>query len=348
MVLIAALPVLGSLVLAGGMATRYILWVVPFVYLLVALGIVASWRLRRPLGVVGLLIVGLVAWLGTGYYFGAYRKSEYREMANYLRSQALPDDATILEAPRQHLLAKYYLPSAGHLYSMPAIDLPDYWPVTSAPVVPEEVDHELGTILQRHGKAWLILTGEDEVDQGEFVEKYLTAISYPRGCRRWLDVRLCEFQDPDYIPVTQSAQTAVGFEGGMELSEARIGLDESGLGNRYVYVSPLWHASAKPSTDFTVTLRLLGPDGVAVSQSDGLPIGPLLPPTTWDAGDTKTGYMVLQVPETVAPGEYDLAIGLYDPTSLRQMPISGERTRVSDLVRLRAVKTQRQRLALPK
>ncbi len=44
-----------------------------------------------------------------------------------------------------------------------------------------------------------------------------------------------------------------------------------------------------------VTLRLLGLDGVVVSQSDGFPMGPLLPPTAWDAGDSKPGYMVLEV-----------------------------------------------------
>jgi len=337
-ILIFVLPLLGSLALAGGAATRYILWVVPFAYLLVALGISAIWHQWSPLGVAGLLVAGLVAGLGLNYYFTTYQKSEYREMATYLASQMSSGDAVVLEAPRQHLLAKYYMPSAGNLYPMPALDLPDYWPVTAPPVVPEEADHELQAILEKHGRAWLVLTGEDEVDRGEFVERYLTAISYPRDCRRWLDVRLCGFLNPDDVPEALSSPLGVAFEGGMELRGAQVGFGESISGNRYVYVSPLWHANGKLGADFTVTLRLLRPDGTAVSQSDGFPIGPLLPPTTWDAGDEKSGYMVLEVPETVESGEYDLAIGLYDPVSLQLMPFSGERMRVSGLVKLATVK----------
>jgi hypothetical protein len=48
--------------------------------------------------------------------------------------------------------------------------------------------------------------------------------------------------------------------------------------------------------------------------------------------------MVLEVPETVPPGEYDLAIGLYDPESMQLTPFSGEQTRVFDLVKLATIK----------
>jgi mannosyltransferase len=340
-VLIVVVPVLVAMALAGGMATRYILWVVPFAYLLVALGIRAAWRLWRPAGVAGLLVAGVVAALGLYSYFTAYQKSEYREMASYLTSQASPSDAIILEAPRQHLLAKYYLPKTGDLYPMPAIDLPDYWPVTAPPVVPEEADHQLKAILEKHGRVWLVLTGEDEVDAGEFVQRYLAAISYARQCRQWLDVRLCEFVNPGTVSAPVAKPLDVEFDGGLDLQGAELALGEAPAHVRSLYVLARWHARENPAADYKVTLRLLGPNGDLVSQVDGFPIGPLLPPTTWGAGDVKPGYMVLEVPETVAPGEYDLAIGLYDPASLRLMPFSGERTREFDLVKLATIKIDR-------
>jgi 4-amino-4-deoxy-L-arabinose transferase-like glycosyltransferase len=333
-VMILVLPVMGRLALAGGVATRYILWVVPFAYLLIALGISALWRQWPSLGVAGLLLAGLVAGLGLDYYFTSYQKSEYREMATYLASQMSSGDAVVLEAPRQHLLAKYYMPSAGNLYPMSAIDLPDYWPVTAPPVVPEEADHQLQAILEKHGRAWLVLTGEDEVDRGEFVARYLTAIAYPRGCRQWLDVRLCEFVSPGKVSAEAVIPLDVAFHGGLELREVEVGVDAPSSGERFLFVSPQWYAQAKPAADYKVTLRLLDRDGNLVSQSDSFPIGPLLPPGSWNAGDDKPGYMGLPLPASLAPGQYRLALGLYDPASGNLVQFSGMEPGGSGLLEL--------------
>jgi mannosyltransferase len=333
-VLVVVLPVLGSLALAGGVATRYILWVVPFAYLLVALGITTIWHQWPPLGVAGLLIAGLVAGLGLDYYFTSYVKSEYREMATYLSSQATQGDATILEAPRQHLLAKYYLPSNANLYPMPAVDLPDYWPVTAPPVVPEEADHQLQAIMEEHGKAWLVLTGEDEVDLGEFVARYLTAIAYPRGCQQWLDVRLCEFISPKKVPADAAVPLRVEFEGGLDLQGVELALGEPRSAERPLYVLAKWHARGKPAADYKVTLRLFAQDGTLVSQADSFPIGNLLPPTSWGPGDDKPGYMVLPLPAVLAAGQYRLALGLYDPASKSLASFSGAAAGRSGLLEL--------------
>jgi hypothetical protein len=336
-VLIVGVPALVGLTLAGGMATRYILWVVPFAYLLVALGISTLWRLWRPLGAAGLLVAALVGGVGLSYYFTSYQKSEYREMAADLSSRVSPGDAIILEAPRQHLLAKYYLPSAGDLYTMPVIELPDHWPVTAPPVVPQEADHQLRAIFEKHNTAWLVLTGENEVDPGEFVERYLTAIAYPRSCRQWLDVRLCEFVSPKEAPAELAVPLGIEFEGGMDLGGVEVALGDSGADGRPLYVLAHWHAREKPAADYKVTLRLLGPDGALVSQVDGFPIGALLPPTTWGAGDDKPGYLVLPLPESLAPGHYRLALGLYDPASGKLASFSGKAADASGLLQLAGV-----------
>jgi mannosyltransferase len=335
---IFVVPLIVGLALTGGMATRYLLWVVPAAYLLIALGISTLWRLWRPLGVVGLLVAGFVAVLGLGYYFTSYQKSEYREMAAYLTSQAAAEDGIILEAPRQHLLTKYYLPTASRVYPMPAVNLPDYWPLTAPPLVPEEADHQLQTLLEEHGRLWVVLTGEDEVDPGEFVERYLTAIAYPVGCREWLDVRLCPFISPGRAPDGMAVPLDVAFDGGLELRGAQVAAAKGSSGGNLLYAALQWHARETPAADYKVTLRLLGRDGMVLSQSDSYPIGPLLPPATWSAGDDKPGYTVLEIPRTIAPGTYDLAIGLYDPTSLRLMPFTGGPERLLDLVKLAAIK----------
>ncbi|MFN2164739.1 MAG: hypothetical protein ACK2U9_00580, partial [Anaerolineae bacterium] len=335
--LIVVIPIAAGLVLAGGMATRYILWVVPFAYLLIALGIYAAWRWWRPAGFAGVLLAGLVAGLGLYSYYGAYQKSEYREMASYLTAHASAEDAIVLEAPRQHLLAKYYLPSSADIYPMPAIDLPDYWPVTAPPVLPEEADQQLRSILEGHTRVWLVLSGEDEVDPGEFVERYLAAIGYPSNCRRWLDVRLCEFVNPNRVSPQRTTPLDVRFEGGLNLLGVDLALGEVGPEGRPLYLLAKWQARENPAADYKVTLRLLDGNGALVSQIDGYPIGPLLPPTTWAAGDEKPGYLVLPLPATLAPGRYRLVLGLYDPAAGELEKFSGAAADVNGLLELAEV-----------
>jgi hypothetical protein len=320
------------------MATRYILWVVPAAYLLIALGISTLWRLWRPLGMVGLLVAGSVAVVGLAYYFISYQKSEYREMAAYLSTQVTADDGIVLEAPRQHLLAKYYLPATGHFYPMPSLDLPNYWPVTAPPLVPEEADHQLQTLLEKHGRLWVVLTGENEVDQGEFVERYLTAIAFSAGCREWLDVRLCQFISPNRAPEGMAVPLDVAFDGGLNLRGARVAAGKGSSAENLLYAALQWRARENPAADYKVTLRLLDRDGKSAGQSDSFPIGPLLPPTTWNAGDEKPGYMVLEIPQSAAPGAYDLVIGLYDPASLQPIPFLGAPMPVADLVKLASIR----------
>ena len=64
------------------------------------------------------------------------------------------------------------------------------------------------------------------------------------------------------------------------------------------------------------SVRLAAADGTVAAQRDEFPIGPLLPPTTWAAGDEKPGYMALPIPPGTPPGEYRLLVGLYDPNTL--------------------------------
>ena len=81
--------------------------------------------------------------MGMTYYFGGYQKSDYRSVANYVRDHGAPEDAVMLYAPRQHLLAKYYLAKTGPMLTAPRLTCRSYWPVDAPPVVPEEMDGQI-------------------------------------------------------------------------------------------------------------------------------------------------------------------------------------------------------------
>jgi hypothetical protein len=304
------IPLFASVVFFRTLATRYILFVAPLLCIFAALGIQWIGQVDWRLGGLWLGVALMVAGSGLLTYFGPYRKSDYRAMAQSLLQQLEPKDGILLEAPRQHLLAKYYLPEGLTFYTAPHVELPDYWPVNAPPVVPEEMDDRLQEYLRRHRTLWLILTAEDEVDKGEFVPKYLTAVSFRQECTDWLDVRLCRFVSPHATPA--QATTAVGaiYGGQLLLERADLAATQERDGRRFLLVTLHWLAEAQPTLDYRVTLRLLDEQGVIISQYDDYPIGPLLPPTTWQPGDAKPGYMALPMP--TAPGPFGAVVGVYD------------------------------------
>jgi uncharacterized membrane protein len=335
---IVLVPLLVSLLFSNRIATRYLLFVSPFFYAILALGLRAIWQRTRLLGAAGLFLTSLIAVWGLVYYFGSYQKSGYRNMAAYLTARAGWEDAVLLESPRQHLLAKYYLPPDLPVFPMPPVALPAYWPVTAPPIVPEAVDDELKAIASSHSHVWLILAGQNEVDPGEFVHNYLTAISYEEGCREWLDVRLCRFTAPSATFIVVSRPMRVEFQGELMLRGVDVALARQNANQRYVFVTLYWTAKAKPSADYKVTLRLLDREGRLISQGDNFPIGPLLPPTTWNTGDNKPGYMALEVPRSLARGDYDLVVGLYSPVTPELLPFSdttGVKPGLLELARVR-------------
>ncbi len=308
------LPLLFSALFFRTLAARYILFVMPALYLLVAGGVVWLWQRQPALGATGLIAALLVAVLGLQYYFGPYQKSEYREMAVFLRNHSGADDAIMLYAPRQHLLAKYYLPEDTDFYTAPAIDLPPYWPVTAPPVVPEEMDGEIQTLLQEHPALWLVITAENEVDPGEFVPKYLTAVAYKEDCWAWLDVQLCHFVSPHFVVQDSVAYPGILFNDELRLERSAVGLvDDTDTERRFLLAQLDWLAEQQPTVDYRVTLRLIDDAGTIVAQRDDFPIGTLLPPTTWQDGDAKPGYMALPLPPDLTPGTYRVVVGVYNP-----------------------------------
>ena len=306
-VIVGLLPLLVSLVLFRTLAARYILFIAPALYTLAAAGIVWLGRRHWSFGLVGIVLAAAPAVVGLGYYYGFYHKSEYRDMAAYLREHIGPDDAIMLYAPRQHLLAKYYLGEDRTYYTAPQVDLPDYWPVNAPPVVPEEMDGQIQDLLATHPAVWLVMTAQDEVDDGEFVPKYFTAVSYKQDCHKWIDVELCRFVSPTSSSLNGQPSSAVHdaepvapdllYNGELRLPRAQARLvDEPQLGQSTIYAQLDWLAERKPTVDYRVTLRLLDPSGQVAAQRDEYPIGQLLPPTAWKQGDAKPGYMALPVP----------------------------------------------------
>jgi hypothetical protein len=78
-------------------------------------------------------------------------------------------------------------------------------------------------------------------------------------------------------------------------------------------VTLIWQARDMASTSYHVFLHLLGPDGMLVAQSDGIPANWTRPTTGWLPGETIADVRVLAIPGDAPAGDYTLSAGLYVP-----------------------------------
>lgn len=333
--IICIAPIIVSMVMFQSLRTRYLIFVIPLIFTFIAAGSISLFRINRLVGIINAFFVAMVFLSGVFYYFADFHKSEYREMVNYLTEHSADGDALLLEGPRQHLLTKYYFAADLPIYTAPDVTLPDYWTVNAPPVVPEEMDDQLQTYLHRHSSLWLILAGQGEVDRGEFVPRYLTAVSYRENCEEWLDVTLCHFVSADAVAPDVEMDLHAHFTSSLTLLSTQIAVAEFQPETKNIFIKLDWLANITPEEDYKVTLRLIDSNGTVISQSDGYPIGPLLPPSTWNDGDQKTGFMSLSLPAGLENGKYSIDVGMYDPVTMAIVPYTvGTPDNGVDLLRL--------------
>jgi 4-amino-4-deoxy-L-arabinose transferase-like glycosyltransferase len=118
--------------------------------------------------------------------------------------------------------------------------------------------------------------------------------------------------------VPSSATLAnVGFGDQLRLAGYQISNLSSPISNPDFPTSNLeivlyWHALAPMSTDYTISVRLVAPDGTWAAQHDSWPAGGLLPTSQWRVGDYVHDAYSLALPASVVSGEYALQVVVYD------------------------------------
>ena len=84
-------------------------------------------------------------------------------------------------------------------------------------------------------------------------------------------------------------------------------------------VALYWQALAEAERSYVRFIHLLDTAGQIVAQQDGVPGAGALPTTSWVAGEVLADDAVLDLPGTMPPGTYRLAVGLYDPATGRRL-----------------------------
>ena len=93
----------------------------------------------------------------------------------------------------------------------------------------------------------------------------------------------------------------------------------------------------RPSERYTVFIHMLDASGALVAQRDAEPEGGAAPTTSWLPREIISDPYSIELPGTLAPGEYALEVGLYQAASGKRLPIVGTGADHLALAKIRVV-----------
>ena len=89
-----------------------------------------------------------------------------------------------------------------------------------------------------------------------------------------------------------------------------------------------WEADREVAGNYVVFCHLLSADGALVAQRDGPPVYGVRPTPGWRAGEVIEDSYQVFLDGDLAPGEYELSVGMYDAQTMERLPAydaAGER-----------------------
>lgn len=100
------------------------------------------------------------------------------------------------------------------------------------------------------------------------------------------------------------------------------GLPKEVAPGRALLVALEWESLRPVTKEYRVFVHLLDADGTKLAQRDGQPVLWLRPTSGWQVGEHIVDRYGLLLPADLPPGEYRVAVGLYDPATGERQPSS--------------------------
>ncbi|MFC2030215.1 glycosyltransferase family 39 protein [Chloroflexota bacterium] len=348
LLLFLVVPTVGLFVLAQWRPLyrpRYLNIIAPAYYLCFALGLAALGRIPRWGKVamaVGLALLLIPAGLSLSHYYfdPAYAKSsDWRGLAEYLETNAAPDDVIIQNDPDPTLA--YYYQGPTRRVVLPHRSAVDQ--VGDLRVRPVVTGRTLRELLAQHPRAWLI-PHQSSWDPEGFVEGWLERRAH-KVKEEQVDVyrvvvyEAAETVEPSFqYPVDSHLGDSATLLGYDMLPEGGCGLPAIGGGSGAVvaqgpepcrlHLTLYWQAEATMTADYTVFVHLVDGDGQVQAQQDSQPQAGGFPTGEWLPEDIIPDEYTLDLPHDIPPGAYILVVGMYDLQTGERLPASrtdGER-----------------------
>jgi mannosyltransferase len=324
---------------------KFLLVVTPAVTILLACGLLAPLRSRRPasstdqettspprssrirpvalrlvqlLAALVLLVPSLFA-LNNYYADPAYARDDYRAIAAYIDAVGRPGDAILLNAPGQQEVFRYYYRGSLPVYALPK----------DRPLDPAATEAALVELARPGGRVFAVLWATAESDPGRFIEGWLDTHAYKALDSWYGNVRLTAYAVPDQMPSApthaldihlQNPETGddialLGYSLGSDKVAAPAGVSAP-AGTPAADIAEItlfWQAEQTPGRRYKVFLHVLDDQDQIVGQRDSEPGGGARLTTLWQPGEIVADPYGVQIHPATPPGVYRVEVGMYDP-----------------------------------
>jgi hypothetical protein len=273
--------------------------VLPAYLLLLALGLEGLRALSRWLLGIGLLAPILIAVAVLPAYYGETRyasASDMRSMMSDLTSWARPDAVMVSNLPPSD-------PTYGYYYRgrWPLVYLPESG--TSPPAT-----DQLAGLAAGHSEIWYLPYGGERGQSELWLNVHGVEVS-----DRWYgNARLVRYLFPPISTAAPTMPLKARFDQGISLAGYTL-LTPSVAAGQPLLVTLFWQAEGGTARPYKVFVQLLDAGERLWGQQDIEPGGGAHPTDTWFPGMTLRDTYGLVVQPSAPPGEYRLAVGLYDP-----------------------------------
>jgi hypothetical protein len=346
-----------GLTLAFGLLTeafsKFLLVAVPPLCLLVGNGLLARLKAqgagrkenRRVLNLeswilnLGILLLGFGIFfftylsLNNLYFNPAYFRDDYRGIARYVEGIARPGDAIITIAPNQIEAFGYYHRSGAEVFPLPH----------SRPLDEAETAAALADITAAHDRLFVLYWGDEQADPEHFVEDWLNTNTFKAGDEWYGQVRLATYAVAE--PATEIAvRSGARFTtpSGAAITLEGFTLQSSALApGEILQITLFWTTDAALKERYKVFVHVFAArDQPPPAQQDGEPVGGRAPTDAWEPGKQYADNHGVLIPADLPPGEYTLAVGLYNLFDGTRLPITQNGEAVGDRLELGTIEVR--------
>ncbi len=135
-------------------------------------------------------------------------------------------------------------------------------------------------------------------------------------------------EGPDSNPTVPEYQLPASFTDQINLLGYSLSDDHLAPGES-LDLTLFWSPRGRPSDDYTVFVHLLDDQGQLQGQADSPPGPGKYPTSVWDAGELIADLHTMSLAPDLPPGEYKIAIGLYDPESGQRVQVVDENGKIT-------------------
>lgn len=179
----------------------------------------------------------------------------------------------------------------------------------------------LERILAGHDRIYAIFRDDDQGRPERSAEGWLNEHAFRTRDEWYGDVRLVLYAAPGDVhapSIEHSLNTDLGDD--ITLVGHTLASDVVRPG-AILRLTLFWEAGSEVAKDYAVFVHLLDDGGQLLAQRDGEPVGGSRPTTAWITDDIVSDNHGLLIPESLAPGEYRLIVGMYLPATGERLPV---------------------------